>query len=38
MRRRDFLANVGAVVVASPLVTHLAQSAETVWRVGYQAI
>jgi hypothetical protein len=35
MRRRDFLANVGAVAVASPLVTHLAQSAETVWRVGY---
>ena len=35
MKRREFITQVGGSAAASLLVTHYAQSAEKVWRVGY---
>jgi putative tryptophan/tyrosine transport system substrate-binding protein len=38
VRRREFITKVGAAAIVSPLVTHVAQSTEKAWRVGYLSI
>lgn len=35
MRRRDFITQLSATAIASPLVASIAQSSEKVWRIGY---
>src|SRR5215468_820054 len=38
MRRRDFITQLSATAIASPLVASIVQSSEKVWRIGYLSI